>query len=64
MYNANEFVPELFLIGSDGCDTAFAFQKDTLIYVQVPFIGMSFDEVEPMGNNFDEFINQLMNLNC
>lgn len=60
LYEVNEFAPELFLIGSDGGGMAFAFNRDDLSYVEVPFIGMSLEEAEYLGTNFSEFMNNLM----
>jgi hypothetical protein len=56
MYNVEEFAPELFLIGSDGGDTAFGFKRENLTYIKVPFIGLSLEESTFLGNNFKEFM--------
>ena len=60
-YQVDEFAPGLLLIGSDGSGEAFAF--DTRInpwqMVQVPFVGMSLDDVEVLAPSFELFLDGL-----
>ncbi|MBO9202783.1 MULTISPECIES: SMI1/KNR4 family protein [Niastella] len=56
MYAVKEFAPELFLIGSDGGDTAFCINRENISYVKVPLIGLSLEDATFLGNNFKEFI--------
>jgi hypothetical protein len=60
-YAVNEFAPGLLIIGSDGGGTAYAFDLRTeqMQLVEVPFIGMSLDEIRVLSNTFDGFINYL-----
>ncbi|MEQ6388713.1 hypothetical protein RZN22_05230 [Bacillaceae bacterium S4-13-58] len=46
-YGVNEFAKELVLFGSDGGDTAFAFdiRNNVTQIVSVPFIGMSIEKI-------------------
>jgi hypothetical protein len=60
MYEVMEFAPELLLIGTDGGDTAFAINREDLSFVEVPFIGMSLTDAAFLGNNFVEFIENLI----
>lgn len=54
-YMVSEFVDDIFLIGSNGSDTAFGVNSDRK-YVMVPFIGMGNDTKRVIANTFDEFI--------
>lgn len=58
MYAVDEFAPGLFIFGSDGGDTAYAFvrRSDETVIVEVPFIGMSSESVRPLGSSFHDFI--------
>ena len=59
-YGVVEFAPGLLLFGSDGGDTAYAFDTtDSMTVVEVPFIGMSRDEVRPVAPTFSEFLERL-----
>lgn len=60
-YEVNEFLTNSVLIGSDGGDTAYGINEEGKFF-SVPFIGMDNDEVEVMGNNFEEFIEKLYGL--
>jgi hypothetical protein len=62
-YGVNEFAPGLILFGSDGGDTAYAFdtRDNRMPIVEVPFIGMDLDEVKRCGNSFVEFLKYLYN---
>lgn len=63
-YGVNEFAPGLILIGSDGGDTAYAFDNrcDSKPIVEVPFMGMDLDEVKICANTFEEFLEYLYKL--
>ncbi len=56
-YGVNEFAKGLVLFGSDGGDTAFAFDKRTneTQIVTVPFIGMDLNEITTCSNTFNGF---------
>lgn len=58
-YAVHEFAPELALFGSDGGDTAYAFEKRTGNIVSVPFVGMAFEERALLGTSFVEFLEQI-----
>ena len=60
-YEVNEFLTNSILIGSDGGDIAYGINEEGKFF-SVPFIGMDDDEVELMGNNFEEFIEKLFDL--
>lgn len=55
-YGVDEFSPGLLLIGSDGGEIAYAYDKRDRSIVKVPFIGMSLDEIERCGNNLQQFL--------
>lgn len=60
-YEVAEFAPGLILFGSDGGDTAFAFDSrvEGLPIVEVPFIGMALEEIVKSGETLIEFLNNL-----
>lgn len=60
-YAVKEFAPGLILFGSDGGDTAYAFdaRETALIIIEVPFIGMSVNEARPCGASFLDFLRYL-----
>lgn len=60
-YAIREFAPGLILFGSDGGDTAYAFdaREDVLVIVEVPFIGMRVDEAKLLGTSFLDFLQYL-----
>ena len=60
-YEVNEFLTNSVLIGSDGGDTAYGINEEGKFF-SVPFVGMDDDEVEIMGNDFEEFIEKLFGL--
>jgi hypothetical protein len=64
-YSVNEFAKGLVLFGSDGGDTAFAFDTRTneMRIVTVPFIGMGLDEITTISNTFNGFLEYLLNIN-
>ncbi len=60
-YGVVEFAEGLLLIGSDGGDTAFGFDKrtSTMNVITVPFMGMSLDEVQVIGKDFVDLLKSL-----
>lgn len=58
-YRASEFFPGYFLIGSDGGGEAFAIEKATGNFVQLPFIGPDEDAVAVVGRTWPEFLEYL-----
>jgi hypothetical protein len=62
-YAVQEFIPGIFLIGSNGGGTAYGldYRNNPPSYVEVPFIGMSFDEIQECGNSFLEFLMHFKN---
>lgn len=60
-YAIREFAPGLILFGSDGGDTAYAFDAREGVWaiVEVPFIGMSVDETKLLGTTFLDFLQYL-----
>jgi hypothetical protein len=64
-YGVKDFAKGLVLFGSNGSDTAYAFDtrtNETLI-VTVPFIGMDLEEVTTCSNTFNDFLQYLLNTN-
>lgn len=56
-YGVEDFAPGLLLFGSDGGDTAYAFDTtDDMAVVAVPFMGMSRDELRPIAPTFSQFV--------
>jgi hypothetical protein len=60
-YAVHEFAPGLILFGSDGGGTAYAFdtRETALVIVEVPFIGMSVNQVRPCGPSLLDFLRYL-----
>ncbi|HEY5750634.1 MAG TPA: SMI1/KNR4 family protein [Chryseolinea sp.] len=58
-YYVDEFAPGFFIIGSDGSGTAFAFDKLTGEFYEMPFIGMSREEAVFRAKDFAGLINSL-----
>lgn len=60
-YAVEEFAPGLLIFGSDGGDTAYAFDtRDKSMHIfEVPFIGMDIEEITYIGNSFIEFFEYL-----
>lgn len=60
-YGVDEFAGGLLLIGSDGADTAFGFDKRiaTMSVITVPFMDMSLDEVQIIGEDFVDLLKRL-----
>ena len=61
-YSVEEFAPGLVLFGSDGGDTGYAFQSNTVRIVEVPFIGMDLSEAKVIGSGFVQFLRYLHDL--
>lgn len=57
----SKFAPGLLLFGSDGGDTAYAFdtRSDAMTIVELPFIGMGLEATKPCGDTFTEFLEYL-----
>jgi len=58
-YAVRDFAPGLVLFGSDGGDTAYAFDTrpdPDVVIVEVPFTGISPDAAEPIGATFGDFL--------
>ncbi|MEH7114674.1 SMI1/KNR4 family protein [Neobacillus niacini] len=64
-YGVNDFAKGLVLFGSDGGDTAFAFdsRKNETQIVSVAFIGMDLSEITTCSNTFNGFLQYLLNTN-
>ena len=62
-YGVNDFAKGLVLFGSDGGDTAFAFDTRTneTLNVTVPFIGMDLEDITTCSNSFNGFLQYLLN---
>jgi hypothetical protein len=60
-YVVREFAPGLILFGSDGGEMAYGFDTRNDQIVEVPFIGMSLDDVKPIGTTFEELLKYLFN---
>ncbi|MGI4832267.1 MAG: hypothetical protein ACRYFK_02285 [Janthinobacterium lividum] len=58
-YEANEFYPGYFLIGSDGGGEAFAIEKATGNFIQLPFVGHDEETVMIIGRTWPEFLEYL-----
>jgi hypothetical protein len=61
-YHVENFAPGLLLFGSDGGDIAYAFdvRSPHISIVEVPFIGMSLDEVKIISSTFYGFLMYLL----
>lgn len=62
-YTVEEFAPGLLIFGSDGGNTAFAFDMRTkaMPIVEVPFIGMNLEEARMIASTFTGFLEYLYN---
>jgi cell wall assembly regulator SMI1 len=58
-HEADEFYPGYFLIGSDGGGEAFAIEKATGNFVQLPFIGSDEETATIIGRTWSEFLDYL-----
>jgi hypothetical protein len=60
-YHTSEYVPGLFVFGSDGGGEAFAFdiRSDDKQIVSVPFVGMALALARPIAPNFIAFLQEL-----
>lgn len=59
-YDVNEFVPGIFLIGSNGGDEAIALdmRSKPVKYVLIPFL-FEYDAIIELGNNAAEFLERI-----
>lgn len=56
-YHVDEFAPDLFLIGSDGGDTALAFSRRRPgTFLTVPFVGLSDEAAVPVGSSLADLV--------
>jgi len=58
-YGVAEFAPGLVLFGSDGGDTAYAFDTRSdreAAIMEVPFVGMSVEEATPIGDTLADLL--------
>ncbi|OSA97880.1 UNVERIFIED_ORG: hypothetical protein B2H98_06495 [Clostridium botulinum] len=64
-YNTFELIPGLLIFGSNGGIDAYAFDTrlKAIPIVNVPFIGMNLNEVNYIGDTFEEFLENLYNSN-
>ena len=64
-YGIEDFIKGLILFGSDGGNTAFAFDTRTneAKIVTVPFIGFELNEVTTCSNTFKRFLKNFLNTN-
>lgn len=58
-YNAAEFYPGYFLIGSNGGGEAFAIKKSTGYFIITPFIGHDEETPTIIGQTWTEFFQRL-----
>ncbi len=60
-FGVDEFADGLLLIGSDGGNTAFGFDKRLAVMnvITVPFIDMSLNEIQVIGEDFEELLKSL-----
>jgi len=61
-YRVIEFAPGLVIFGSDGGNTAYAYNKIAKVIVKVPFVGMSLQEVNQISNSLKDFFDYLLKL--
>ncbi len=60
-YESNKWAPGFLIFGSDGGDEAFGFdtRKPRWLVVQIPFVGMDWNEARSLGDSFNEFLERL-----
>jgi len=58
-YESDDFYPGYFLIGSDGGGEAFAIEKTTGNFIQLPFIGHDEETATVVGRTWPEFLEYL-----
>jgi hypothetical protein len=58
-YEDEDYAEKIFVIGSDGGDTAYAIKKDNSQFVSVPFLDMKESESKDFGKTFSDFLNNL-----
>lgn len=64
-YNAFELAPGLLIFGSNGGIDAYAFDTriEGIPIINIPFIGMNLNEINYLGDTFEEFLENLYNSN-
>lgn len=64
-YNVFDLAPGLLIFGSNGGIDAYAFDTriEGIPIVDVPFIGMSLNEISYLGGTFEEFLESLYKSN-
>jgi hypothetical protein len=56
-YEVEAYAPGIFIFGSSGGGEAYGFDtRSSMSVVQVPFVGMDLNEVEPVAPSFTEFL--------
>jgi cell wall assembly regulator SMI1 len=57
-YETQTYAPGLLIFGSSGGGDAYAFdlRLSPTMYVEVPFVGMDLEMVEPVADSFDGFL--------
>jgi hypothetical protein len=60
-YESQKWAPGILLFGSDGGGEAFGFdtRDSNWPIVQIPFIGMYWEEARPLGSTFSQFVENL-----
>lgn len=58
-YLANELLPGVTLIGTNGGDVGYGYDITSGCYIGVPLVGMSREEMETMGRVFSEFLDAI-----
>jgi hypothetical protein len=60
-YESQKWAPGVLLFGSDGGGEAFGFDTGDPNWpiVQIPFIGMCWEEARPLGSTFSQFVENL-----
>lgn len=62
-YQVEKYVPGLLFFGSDGGGEAYAFNTcNKMRVVRVPFVGMGVSTVQPIAENFTDFLEYLCGL--
>ncbi len=62
-YAVNDFAPGLLLIGTDGGDTGYGFdlRHRSSNVIEVPLVGMSWEEAKEIADSFADFLLRLRN---
>jgi hypothetical protein len=60
-YRVNEYAPGLFLFGSDGGGEGYGFdaRSEEIRFVEIPLIGLDFEDAWFRGRTFLEFLKHL-----